>query len=145
MTTAFIYQNAAYFQPSFALQKLSTAYARQNFQATDTEVKDGTDLDNMTVPSPITEDLIAFTLQYDCVVGARAFEYNGEIVVAAITTPFYLKSERDKAKNEIQSDLRNLTDYENITVTFDVGIYRNIREELNDSDKERLLKLAKTR
>ncbi len=91
---------------------------------------------------PSVDHVISVALSHPAVIGARAFEWQGEIVVAVITTPFYLKSERDKAKEEIFDDITVETNAKSLTVTFDVGVYRNIREDMTDEQRERLYKIA---
>ncbi|MDE5601224.1 MAG: hypothetical protein K2J16_01855 [Clostridia bacterium] len=94
---------------------------------------------------PTLDNVISLALSYTYVIGARAFEWQGNIVIAVITTPFILKSERDNAKLELKEDIIAITNYENIIVTFDGEVYRNIRDNIDDSEKERLYQLATSR
>ena len=91
------------------------------------------------------DEIISRTLQQEYVLGARAFEWNGSIVVAALTTPFLLKSERDGAKARLCEDLQTIFASQNIVLTFDMQVYRNILDELDEEAKQELLELAKSR
>lgn len=91
------------------------------------------------------DDIISCTLQQEFVLGARAFEWNGSIVVAALTTPFLLKSERDGAKARLSEDLQTAFVSQNIVLTFDMQVYRNILDGLDETAKQELLELAKNR
>jgi len=89
--------------------------------------------------------LASFALGYEWVLGARAFQYDGKFVVATLTAPFYLKSERDSAKNELLEDLRSYASTQDVILTFDVEVYRNIRESLTEQQMQRLLDIAQKR
>ncbi|MCM1306282.1 MAG: hypothetical protein NC037_00815 [Bacteroides sp.] len=97
-----------------------------------------------TQPADLDE-IITTALQEEYVLGARAFEYNGTVVVAALTTPFVLKSERDGAKAQLSEDLQAAFLAQNIILTFDMQVYRNILDNLDDAAKQELLELAKSR
>ena len=91
------------------------------------------------------DEIISCALQQEFVLGARAFEWNGNVVVAALTTPFILKSERDNAKAKLNEDLQSTFSARNIILTFDMQVYRNILDELDEAAKQELLELAKNR
>ena len=91
------------------------------------------------------DEIISCALQREFVLGARAFEWNGNVVVAALTTPFILKSERDNAKAKLNEDLQSTFSAQNIILTFDMQVYRNILDELDEAAKQELLELAKNR
>ena len=91
------------------------------------------------------DSIISLALQNEYAIGVRGFEHDGSIVIAVLTTPFYLKSERDNARNMIENELCELTNNDSIIVTFDVQVYRNIRGNMSESDRSRVLKLAKER
>lgn len=100
---------------------------------------------NISAENYSTDDIVSYALQYDFVLGARAFVWNGNTVVAVITTPFYLKSERDSAMKDMETELNTLLNSETVIVTFDTQIYRNIREEMTDEEKERLYEMTISR
>lgn len=102
-----------------------------------------TDGDTPKIPS--SDSVAAAALSVECVIGARVFEWQGNVIVAVITTPFYLKSERDGAKLEIRDTVAGSVGYENVYVTFDTETYRNIHEDMSDREKQRLFELAVAR
>lgn len=85
---------------------------------------------------------ISFALQNENVLSVRVFELDGNIIVATLTSPFYLKSERDAARQQLEDDLKALLGSDNIIVTFDVHVYRKIRDGLSDEEKQDLYQLA---
>ncbi len=85
---------------------------------------------------------ISFALQNESVLSVRVFELDGNIIVATLTSPFYLKSERDAARQQLEDDLKALLGSDNIIVTFDVHVYRKIRDGLSDEEKQDLYQLA---
>ena len=91
------------------------------------------------------DEIISCTLQQEFVLGARAFEVDSYIVVAVLTTPFILKSERDGAKARLNEELRTLFPTQNTILTFDMQVYRNVVDELDEESKQELLELAKVR
>lgn len=106
-------------------------------------------IDGFTIayPVPCLEDddnretcdrIVAASLQNDCVTSARVMEHRGCFVVAMLTTPFYQKSERDRARQLIESDLRAQFGTENLCVTFRVDIFRRIQPGITEEEKERL-------
>ena len=105
----------------------------------------GTTADENLSTAPTTDDVTSLALSYTYVIGARAFEWQGSIILAVITTPFILKSERDNAKRELKEEIIEASGYENIIVTFDGEVYRNIRDSIDDSEKQRLFQLAVSR
>jgi len=114
----------------------------QNTYATNIENSPNVDMNeeiDKDFMQPSVDHVISVALSHGAVIGARAFEWQG---VAVLTTPFYLKSERDKAKDEIFSDISEQTNAKRLTVTFDVGVYRNIRESMTDEQKQRLFTIA---
>lgn len=91
------------------------------------------------------QELISYALQNEYVLGARAFEHNGTLVIATLTVPFYLKSERDGVKNQLGEELQAIAGDCEIILTFDMQVFRNIEDSLDDSEKQRLIDLAKSR
>lgn len=90
------------------------------------------------------ESLNALALYQPQVLSVRSFEQDGYAVFALITTPIYLKSERDMLKETLRSTLQASTD-KIIIVTFDNGIYRSIKPEITAQQKADLLMIAKRR
>ncbi len=91
------------------------------------------------------EDMVSYALQHEFVLGARAFEYNDTFVLAILATPFCLKSERDNAKLQLTESLKSLLGDKNFIITFDMQVYRNVQNELDEQKKAYLLNLAKQR
>lgn len=88
--------------------------------------------------------LISMALTDEKVLGARCVFVNDAYVVAIITTPFYLKSERDQWCYAMQNFLSSQTDL-TVHVSLDLDIYRNIRQGMDDKDKEELLESVLSR
>lgn len=88
--------------------------------------------------------VIATVLQNENVVGARCFEVQNEYVVAVLTVPIYLKSERDKCKTNIKIAISQLYGKEAI-VTFDVDVYAKIKPNMSEEDKDTLYKKVTAR
>ena len=88
--------------------------------------------------------VIATVLQNENVVGARCFEVQNEYVVAVLTVPIYLKSERDKCKTNIKTAISQLYGKEAI-VTFDVDVYAKIKPNMSEKDKDALYKKVTAR
>lgn len=99
---------------------------------------------NQTTTDANEQTLVALALSQEKVIGARCFSYEGKFVVALLTSPFYLKSERDECLNDMRTLLSQKAGTE-VLVTFDMDIFRNIRDDMNDADKQRLLTAVQTR
>lgn len=80
-------------------------------------------------------------LMHEKVVGARAAAREGKLLVAVITLPVYLGSERDALKEELRETLSEATGQE-VAVTFDLGVYRGIRPGMSEEEKTLLFKEA---
>lgn len=91
------------------------------------------------------QELLSYALQNEYVLGARAFEHNGTLVIATLTVPFYLKSERDGVKRQLGDELQAIAGEREIILTFDMQVFRNIEDGLDESEKQRLIDLAKSR
>ncbi len=90
------------------------------------------------------EGVVSVVLQNDNVVGARCFEVQNTYIVAVLTVPIYLKSERDKCKTNIQNTISQMCGKE-VIVTFDVDIYAKIKPNMSDADKTSLYKKVTAR
>lgn len=88
--------------------------------------------------------VIATVLQNENVVGARCFEIQNKYIVAVLTVPIYLKSERDQCKTNIKTAISQLYGKEAI-VTFDVDVYAKIKPNMSDIDKDALYKKVTAR
>lgn len=90
------------------------------------------------------DNVISAVLQNKNVVGARCFEVQNTYIVAVLTVPIYLKSERDKCKSDIQAEISQISGKE-VIVTFDVDIYAKIKPNMSDSEKTSLYKKVTAR
>ena len=90
------------------------------------------------------ESIVSVVLQNENVVGARCFEVQNTYIIAVLTVPIYLKSERDKCKTDIQNTISQMCSKE-VIVTFDVDIYAKIKPNMSDTDKTSLYKKVTAR
>lgn len=82
-------------------------------------------------------DIANVALKQEKVLGARCFEWHSTYVLALITSPFYLKSERDKFLCDLTEYL-NDNSQKSIIVTLDTDIYSRIKEDMSDNEKQTL-------
>lgn len=73
---------------------------------------------------------------------ARGIEADGKILIAALTSPFYLKSERDRARQTLENDLRELFGNEDIILAFDLDLYRRIDDNMTEEEALELYETA---
>lgn len=90
------------------------------------------------------EGAVSVVLQNENAIGARCFEVQNTYIVAVLTVPIYLKSERDKCKTDIQNTISQMCGKE-VIVTFDVDIYAKIKPNMSDADKTSLYKKVTAR
>jgi|GEM_PF-3105629 len=83
--------------------------------------------------------LTALALQNEKVVAVRAFETDEARVFAVLTTPVYLKSERDELAETLSSTLKQSKD---TYISFDNDVFRKIKDDMTDAEKERLLDIV---
>ena len=76
---------------------------------------------------------------------ARVAEADECILIAVLTTPFYLKSERDNAMLTLEAELKELVGSEDIIVAFDLDIFRRIDDDMSKQDVIELYNIAKLR
>ena len=88
----------------------------------------------------VEETAVQLALSSPYVTHARAFEYDGCTIVAVLTTPFYLKSERDSFRAELEQQLVDAVG--NAVVTLDMEVYRNITENMSEETLKRLAEKA---
>lgn len=78
------------------------------------------------------------------VVSARHFECEKNIVLALVTTPFYLKSERDQFLRDMETTLSQSIG-KNVVVTLDIDVYLRIKEDMTEQEKIALYKKVVSR
>lgn len=84
-------------------------------------------------------DAALLALSNERIIGARSFEYNNALVLGVITTPFYLKSERDSFIKELAKNISERTK-KDVLVTLDLDIYCKISDEMSNEIKGSLYK-----
>lgn len=93
----------------------------------------------------VNEDyLSSVALSLDNIIGARCVKYEQTYIIALLTQPIYLKSERDRCLDNVKNTLQQLTD-NRIIATFDIDIYSRINENLSEEQKAELYKKATAR
>lgn len=95
-------------------------------------------------PTYLENRLISLALTDEKVLGARCIYVDNAYIIAIITTPFYLKSERDKWCEDMQVMLSTTTN-SIVHLSLDLDIYRNIRQGMDDKDKTELLESVLSR
>lgn len=73
------------------------------------------------------------------VLAARAFEKDGKTVLAVLTEPIYLASDRAKLKELLTAEASAAAGSP-VTLTFDLDIYRRISPDMSDEVKAFILK-----
>ncbi len=97
------------------------------------------------IQTGVTEQSVAaLALSNPKVVGARCFAYNKAYVIALISSPFYLKSERDAFLQSMKTDLAKHTESD-VFVTLDVDVYRKIKDGMSDEQKADLFEKVLSR
>lgn len=134
-------QTNLYFQQNSNLNSMVATVQTKTNMATSNSLNSSTS-DNNSKSSE--EKLISMALTDEKVLGARCVFVNDAYVVALITTPFYLKSERDEWCEEMQDFLSSQTELP-VHISLDLDIYRNIRQGMDDKDKEELLESVLSR
>lgn len=97
----------------------------------------------MDEQSSALQTLLNKVYEKDFVEAAKGIDLNGEILIAVLIKPFYLKSARDAAIRSLQSELEELYCDNDITLAFDMELYRLIDETLSEDEMQQLLELAK--
>ena len=80
--------------------------------------------------------LTALALQNDKVVAVRVFETENARVFGILTTPIYLKSEREEL---IETLTQTLSQSKETYVSLDNDVFRKIRDDMTEEQKEQLL------
>ena len=73
------------------------------------------------------------------VLAARAFEKDGKTVLAVLTEPIYLASDRTKLKELLTAEASAAAGSP-VTLTFDLDVYRRISPDMSDEVKAFILK-----
>lgn len=88
----------------------------------------------------VYENTIAdVALSFDKVVASRYYVGDDIIVVAVLTAPIYSASERTSLREDIRLKIENKFNVQTI-VTFDVGAYLTIRDDMSEKDIAALFK-----
>lgn len=78
-------------------------------------------------------------LENPLVLAARAFECDGKVVLAVLTEPIYLSSERAELKKLLEQAASDNAGKQ-VAVTFDLEVYRRISRDMPDELKSLLLR-----
>ncbi len=81
-------------------------------------------------------------LTHPLVLAARAFEKDGKIVLAVLTEPIYLSSERTELKTLLSEEAERETGCE-VALTFDLDIYRRISSDMSEETISLIFKKLK--
>lgn len=104
-------------------------------------------LTDKIVPRALTDAESAATavaLNNQSVAGARAIETADGVLVAVLLDPVFLASERRGLKETLRAEIENATGACAV-VTYDLGVYRNIRPDMTDEAKAALYAAATAR
>ena len=82
------------------------------------------------------ELLTSLALQNEKVVAVKSFEMENARVFSVLTVPIYLKSEREDLKSTL---VFTLSQGKPAYVSFDNDVYRNIKPDMTDEQKQKLL------
>ena len=99
-----------------------------------------------TMPQKLSDEqsVCALMLGDENVIGAKCFFYQNSCLVAMLTKPFYLKSQRDEFLKNTQEFLSKelLLD---VVATLDVDVYRKIKPNMSNEQKAEILQIARQR
>lgn len=90
-------------------------------------------------------ELLSFVFEKEYIQAARALSFDGDIVVAALTAPFFLKSERDAAREALECELEQLYPNYNVIVAFDLDLFRRMDDGISNAQTLEIIELAKQR
>ena len=99
---------------------------------------------NNELPAPSADFVVSVALQNEKIVGARCFEKNDTYIVAVLTVPIYLKSEREECRKSLQNQIAQSTGKKAL-VTFDIDVYAKIKQDMSDLQKDTLYKKVTSR
>ena len=92
-----------------------------------------------TTPSERAAAAQNVALSNPLVLAARAFEKDGKTVLAVLTEPIYLASDRAKLKELLTAEASAAAGSP-VTLTFDLDVYRRISPDMSDEAKAFILK-----
>ena len=92
-----------------------------------------------TTPSERAAAAQNVALSNPLVLAARAFEKDGKTVLAVLTEPIYLASDRTKLKELLTAEASAAAGSP-VTLTFDLDVYRRISPDMSDEVKAFILK-----
>ncbi len=90
------------------------------------------------------DEIETLLLQNEKVYAVRSFEFEGNFVFALLSYPIFTKSERDLLKSTLLQIIKRATTNQ-VTITFDNQVFRQIDGNLTDEQKRKLLSLARSR
>ena len=90
------------------------------------------------------QSVCALMLCDENVIGAKCFFYQNSCVIAMLTKPFYLKSERDEFLKNTQECLSKELSLD-VVATLDVDVYRKIKPNMSNEQKAEILQIARQR
>lgn len=82
------------------------------------------------------QNVCALMLGDENVIGAKCFFYQNSCLVAMLTKPFYLKSQRDEFLKNTQEFLSKELSLD-VVATLDVDVYRKIKPDMSNEQKSR--------
>lgn len=106
-------------------------------------------VDDGARPTPMADDDVNKALNivyaHDFVEAARGASADGTIIIAALTKPFFLKSERDAARAALTEELEALCDGNSVIVVFDMDIFRKISDDMSEDETREIVDIARQR
>lgn len=90
------------------------------------------------------QNVCALMLGDENVIGAKCFFYQNSCLVAMLTKPFYLKSQRDEFLKNTQEFLSKELSLD-VVATLDVDVYRKIKPDMSNEQKAEILQIARQR
>lgn len=90
------------------------------------------------------QNVCALMLGDENVIGAKCFFYQNSCLVAMLTNPFYLKSQRDEFLKNTQDFLSKELSLD-VVATLDVDVYRKIKPDMSNEQKAEILQIARQR
>ncbi len=90
------------------------------------------------------QNVCALMLGDENVIGAKCFCYQNSCLVAMLTKPFYLKSQRDEFLKNTQEFLSKELSLD-VVATLDIDVYRKIKPDMSNEQKAEILQIARQR
>ncbi len=106
--------------------------------------------DGDSVPPTLVDDdeevlldaLLNKVFEKEFVQAARGIRHGDCVLIAVLTEPFFLKSERDAARKDLEEELKQVCGTD-VVVAFDMHLFRQMDGDLNQNEKEELIRIAK--